>query len=45
MLRPPDWNKPFHVYCDASNVAVGSALCQSTGEKEKTNPLLMLVSN
>ena len=25
----------FHVFCDASNVAVGSALCQSTGEKWK----------
>ena len=27
VLRPPDWKKPFHVFCDASNVAVGSALC------------------
>ena len=35
MLRPPDWDKPFHVYCDASNVAVGSVLCQSTGENGK----------
>ena len=35
VLRPPDWEKPFHVFCDASNVAVGSALCQSTGEKNK----------
>ena len=30
VLRPPDWDKPFHVFYDASNVAVGSALCQST---------------
>ena len=27
VLRPPDWDKPFHAFCDASNVAVGSALC------------------
>ena len=45
VLRPPDWEKPFHVYCDASNVAVGSALCQPTGEKGKDLPELMLVSN
>ena len=25
----------FHVFCNASNVAVGSALCQFTGEKGK----------
>ena len=35
MLRPPDWDKPFHMFCDASNVTVGSVLCQSTGEKGK----------
>ena len=28
VLRPPDWDQPWHVYCDASAVAVGSALCQ-----------------
>ena len=39
VLRPPDWEKPFHVYCDASNVAVGSALCQSTGENGKDLPV------
>ena len=27
VLRPPDWDKHFHVFCDASNVAVGSTLC------------------
>ena len=32
VLRPPDWGKPFHVFYDASNVAVDSALCQATGE-------------
>lgn len=35
VLRPPDWDKPFHVYCDANNVAVSSVLYQSTGEKGK----------
>ena len=39
MLRPPDWDKPFHVFCDANNVAVGSALCQSTWEKSKDQPI------
>ena len=39
VLRPPDWGKPFHVFCDASNVAVGSALCQATGKKEKDQPV------
>lgn len=39
VLRPPDWNKPFHVYCDASNVAVGSALCELTRYKEKDQPI------
>ena len=33
VLRPPDWDKSFHVFCDASNIAVGSALYQSTEEK------------
>ena len=39
MLRPPDWGKIFHVFCDASNVAVGSALCQLTGEKRNDQPI------
>ena len=39
MLRPPDWDKPFHVFCDASNVSVDSALCQSTREKRKDQPI------
>jgi hypothetical protein len=29
VLRPPKWELPFHIYCDASAVAVGSILCQS----------------
>lgn len=28
VLRPPRWELPFHIYCDASAVAVGSVLCQ-----------------
>ena len=39
ILRPPDWGKPFHVFCDSSNVAVGSALYQATGEKKKDQPV------
>ena len=45
VLRPPDWTKHFHVFFDASNVAVDSVLCQSTRKKSKTNPLFILVSN
>jgi hypothetical protein len=37
-LLPPDWNKPFHVYCDVSEVAVGSALCQPN-EDGKDHPI------
>ena len=35
VLRPPVWNNHFHIFCNASNVAIGSALCLSTGEKGK----------
>jgi hypothetical protein len=28
ILIPPDWNKMFHVYVDASNVAIGLVLSQ-----------------
>lgn len=35
VLRPLDWDKPFHVFCDASNVAVSSALCQLMEENGK----------
>ncbi len=28
ILRTPEWNKPFLVYCDASGEAVGSTLSQ-----------------
>ena len=40
ILRPPDWGKFFHMYCDAINVAVGSALCQPTGDNEKDQPIV-----
>lgn len=39
MSRPPDWSKHFHVFCDVSNVAVRSALCQSTLEEGKDQPI------
>ena len=39
VLRPSDWDKVFHVFYDASNVAVFSALCQSTGEKRNNQPI------
>ena len=28
VVQPPDWNKSFHVFVDASDVAIGSALMQ-----------------
>ena len=39
VLVPPDRGKLFHVFCDASSVAVGSALCQATGETGKDQPV------
>ena len=30
---------PFDVFCDASSIAVGSALCQSTGNNKKDQTL------
>lgn len=32
---PPNWSIPFHVFCDANAVAVGSALCQPSGKSDK----------
>ena len=26
VVQPPDWAKPFHVFVDASDIAIGSAL-------------------
>ena len=28
VVQPPDWDKPFHIFVDASDVAIGSALMQ-----------------
>ena len=39
VLVPPDWGKPFHVFYDASSVAICSALCQATRENEKDQPI------
>ena len=36
VLRPPQWGEPFHVYCDASAVAVGSVLCQPMKGQSKS---------
>ena len=30
VVQPPDWTEPFHVFVDASNIAIGSALMQKT---------------
>lgn len=39
VLRPPRWDLPFHVFYDASAVAVGNALCQPTGVEENNQPV------
>lgn len=41
VLRPPKWNVPFHIYCDASAIAVGSILCQAVNglTKSKDHPI------
>jgi RNase H-like domain found in reverse transcriptase/Integrase core domain/Integrase zinc binding domain len=38
-LVAPDWEKPFHVYCDASAVAVGATLCQAHDPGGKDRPI------
>ena len=40
VLGPPVWDKLFYVFCDASNVTIGSALCQSTRKKGKDQPIV-----
>ena len=30
VVQPPDWTKSFHVFVDASEVAIGSVLMQLT---------------
>lgn len=39
VLKPPNWEFPFHVYSDASAIAVGSALCQPSREGGKDYPV------
>jgi hypothetical protein len=39
VLRSPDWNRPFHIYCDASSMAVESALCQPAEDGGKDHPI------
>ena len=39
VLEPSDWDQLFHVFCNAGNVAVGNALCQSTEKKGKDQPI------
>ena len=33
VVQPPDWSKEFHVFVDASDIAIGSALMQLTEPK------------
>jgi hypothetical protein len=37
-LVPPNWNKDFDVYVDASNIAIGSILSQKDEDKHD-NPI------
>ena len=30
VVQPPDWGKPFHVFVDASEIAIGTVLMQLT---------------
>jgi hypothetical protein len=39
VLRTPVWDRPFHIYCDASAVAVGSALCQPADDGGRDHPI------
>jgi len=39
VLRPPNWNLPFHIFCHASSIAAGSTLCQPIGDKKKDYPV------
>ena len=33
VVQPPDWTKSFHVFVDASDIAIGSVLMQVTDPK------------
>ena len=39
VLVPSDWGKPFHVFCDASSVGLGSALYQTMEENKNNQPV------
>ena len=30
LSQAPDWTEPFHIFVDASNIVIGSALMQKT---------------
>ena len=38
ILIPPNWEKDFHIYVDASNVAIGSVLSQND-DKGRDHPI------
>ena len=33
VVQPPDWSKEFHVFVDASDIAIGNVLMQLTEPK------------
>ena len=33
VVQPPDWSQPFHIFIDASDMAIGSVLMQLTEPK------------
>ena len=45
VVQPPDWNKPFHVFVDASDIAISSALMQLTEPNWYRLVYNMLVGN
>jgi hypothetical protein len=44
ILRTSDWNKPFKIYCDAFEEAVGNTLCNWT-KVYMTIPFILLADN
>ena len=40
VLRPSDWDQPWHVYYDASTVAIDSALCQPAKDGGRDHPIV-----
>lgn len=39
VLKPPNWDQPFHVYCNAFAIAVRTALCQVTKDIGYEHPI------